>query len=427
MTSDVERATLRKIRNRCVAPLLLAFVISYLDRVNVGFAALTANRELGLSASQYGWGAGLLFFGYTFFELPSNLALERFGARLWMARIMVTWGLLGCGMVFVSTPTAFYVMRFLLGAAEAGLFPGVILYLTYWLPRRHRARYIGMFALGIPLSSVIGAPISGAIMQSMGGVLGIKDWQWLYLIESIPAILLGFGVLWLLADRPVKASWLTQGERDWLSAEFASEARVPAERHRGFSWHILTDSRVLTLALVFFLTGMPSYGLSLWMPQIVKSFGVSAFVTGLLTAVPFLFGCIAMLVWGHRSDARGERLWHAVTSAVVGGIGLLAGAMLTSGPLQLVAVCVAAAGIYGLKGPFLTIVSESFADSGAAAGIALVASLGNLSGFFAPYLVGVVIEQAGSYRPALAGLGVQCALGAVVLVLWYRFRGRLPA
>jgi ACS family tartrate transporter-like MFS transporter len=401
-----------------VAPLLLAFVISYLDRVNVGFAALTANAEKGLTPSQYGVGAGLLFFGYTLFELPSNLALERFGARLWMARIMITWGLIGCCMALVTTPMAFYVMRFLLGAAEAGLFPGVILYLTYWLPRRHRARYIGMFALGIPLSSVIGAPISGAIMQGMGGVLGLKDWQWLYVIESIPAILLGVAVLWLLADRPANARWLKPAERAWLEAEFAREPAEAPEQPRGFSWSILTDARVLVLATVFFLTGMPSYGLSLWLPQIVKSFGVTSFITGLLTAVPFVFGCIAMVVWGHRSDARRERTWHAAASAVVGGVGLVAGSVLTSGPLQLVAVCLAAAGIYGLKGPFLTIVSESFANTRAAAGIALVSSLGNLSGFFAPYLVGVIIQAAGNYRPALAVLGVQCALGAVVLVLW---------
>lgn len=423
MTGAVEQSTLRKIRNRCVFPLLLAFVISYLDRVNVGFASLTANADLGLTAAQYGFGAGLLFFGYTFFELPSNLALERFGARLWMARIMITWGLIGCGMALVKTATAFYVMRFVLGAAEAGLFPGVILYLTYWLPRRHRARYIGMFALGIPLSSVIGAPISGAIMQGMGGALGLKDWQWLYVLESIPAILLGVGILWLLADRPAKARWLTTEERAWLASEFAREPVAPAETHRGFSWSIFTDSRVLVLASVFFLTGMPSYGLSLWMPQIIKTFGVTPFVNGVLTAVPFVFGCIAMVVWGHRSDMKRERLWHAAASAVVGGIALVAGAVLTSGWLQLAAVCLAAAGIYGLKGPFLTIVSESFAESRAASGIALVASFGNLSGFFAPYLVGVVIETAGSYRPALAGLGLQCVLGAVVLVAWQARRG----
>ncbi len=204
-TADIQRETLRKIRNRCVLPLLFAFVISYLDRVNVGFAAITANHDLGLTAAQYGWGAGLLFLGYSFFELPSNLALERFGARRWLARIMITWGLLGCGMALVTGPLSFYMLRFLLGVAEAGLFPGVILYLTYWLPRSLRARYLGLFALGIPLSSVIGAPISGVIMSATHGLLGLKNWQWLFLLEAIPAVLLG---LWVLdfARRPAGES-----------------------------------------------------------------------------------------------------------------------------------------------------------------------------------------------------------------------------
>jgi len=414
--AELERTTLRSIRNRCVLPLLVAFVISYLDRVNVGFAALTANADLGLTAAQYGLGAGLLFIAYSVFELPSNLALERFGARLWMARIMITWGFIGCAMALVTTPLGFYVLRFLLGAAEAGLFPGVILYLTYWLPRRHRARYLGLFALGIPLSSVIGAPISGAIMQWMNGVAGVKGWQWLYVLEALPAVLLGFAVLFFLADRPTEARWLSPRQRAWLAAEFAREEPRPVESHAGFSWRMLADRRVLALGGVFFLTGVPSYGLSLWLPQIVKSFGVNHVVTGLLTATPFAFGCIAMLYWGHRSDARNERVWHAAVPALVAGAMLVGGALLTSGPLQLLAICFAAAGIYALKGPFLTIVSESFADRRAAVGIALVTTLGNLSGFAGPYMVGLIIEGSDSYRVALAALGVQSALGAALLL-----------
>jgi len=414
----VQRSTLRKIRNRCVIPLLIGFVISYLDRVNVGFAALTANEDLGLTATQYGWGAGLLFLAYSFFELPSNLALERFGARRWMARIMISWGLIGCCMALVQGPVSFYVLRFLLGAAEAGLFPGVILYLTYWLPRQYRARYLSLFALGIPLSSVVGAPISGAIMQWMDGVLGVKGWQWLYVLESLPAVLLGIAVLVLLADRPSSARWLTDAERAWLTAERAKDASAPAESRHGFSLSMLRDRRVLVLAAVFFLTGVPSYGLSLWLPQIVKSFGVSHIVTGFLTAAPFVFGCVAMLYWGRRSDARQERLWHAVVPAMLAGICLVGGAMLTSAPLQLLAICLAGAGIYALKGPFLTLVSEAFADTRAAVGIALVTTLGNLSGFAAPYMVGLVIDATDSHRLALAALGVQSAIGAVVLFVW---------
>lgn len=419
--AHIQRVTLRKIRNRCVLPLLFAFVISYLDRVNVGFAAITANHDLGLTAAQYGWGAGLLFLGYSFFELPSNLALERFGARRWLARIMITWGFLGCGMAFVTGPSSFYMLRFLLGVAEAGLFPGVILYLTYWLPRGLRARYLGLFALGIPLSSVIGSPISGLIMSATHGVLGLKNWQWLFLLEALPAVLLGFWVLVALADRPEKARWLTDAERDWLRAEFARErTAAPADSH-GFSWRVLADPKALTLAAVFFLTGVPSYGLSLWLPQIVKGFGVSHIVTGLLSAAPFVFGCVAMVYWGRRSDARQERVWHTMVPAAVAGIALIAGALLTSGPMQLLAVCVAGAGIYALKGPFLTIVSSAFSDRRAAAGIAVVTTLGNLSGFVAPYMVGLIIEGSGSYRLALGALGIQSVVGALVIAGWRRF------
>ena len=419
--ADIQRSTLRKIRNRCVLPLLFAFVISYLDRVNVGFAAITANKDLGLTAVQYGWGAGLLFLGYSFFELPSNLALERFGARRWLARIMITWGLLGCGMALVTGPLSFYILRFLLGVAEAGLFPGVILYLTYWLPRSLRARYLGMFALGIPLSSVIGAPISGVIMSATHGLMGLKNWQWLFLLEAIPAVLLGVWVLMALVDRPEKARWLTDTERDWLRAEFAREATgAPAPSH-AFSWSVLVDPKALTLAAVFFLTGVPSYGLSLWLPQIVKSFGVSHIVTGLLSATPFVFGCIAMVYWGRRSDARQERVWHTMVPAAVAGVALIVGALMTSATMQLLAICVAGAGIYALKGPFLTIVSTTFSDQRAAAGIAVVTTLGNLSGFVAPYMVGLILEGSGSYRWALAALGIQSVFGAIIIAGWRRF------
>jgi len=419
--SDIQRSTLRKIRNRCVLPLLFAFVISYLDRVNVGFAAITANQDLGLTAVQYGWGAGLLFLGYSFFELPSNLALERFGARRWLARIMITWGLLGCGMALVTGPLSFYMLRFLLGVAEAGLFPGVILYLTYWLPRSLRARYLGMFALGIPLSSVIGSPISGLIMSATHGLLGLKNWQWLFLLEAIPAVLLGIWVLMALVDRPEKARWLTDTERDWLRAEFAREATAAPAPSHSFSWSVLVDPKALTLAAVFFLTGVPSYGLSLWLPQIVKSFGVSHIVTGLLSATPFVFGCIAMVYWGRRSDARQERVWHTMVPAAVAGVALIVGAILTSATMQLLAICVAGAGIYALKGPFLTIVSTTFSDQRAAAGIAVVTTLGNLSGFVAPYMVGLILEGSGSYRWALAALGIQSVAGAIIIASWRRF------
>jgi MFS family permease len=377
----------------------------------------------------FGFGAGLTFIAYSVFELPSNLALERFGARKWLARIMITWGLIGCSMSLVTTPAAFYAARFLLGAAEAGLFPGVILYLTYCFPRRHRARYIAMFALGIPMSNVLGSPVSGLLLE-MEGVLGLRGWQWLFVLEAVPAVLLGIAVLIFLADRPAEASWLSSEQRDWLRGELEKERRAHQTVARVKPWLMLADRRVLLLASVFFLTGVPSYGIGLWMPQIVSGLGFSNIATGFLTAVPFVFGGIAMVLWGNRSDARQERVWHAAASASVAFIGLAIGATASMLSLQLVGVCIAASGIYGIKGPFLSLVSETFESSNAAAGIALVATLGNLSGFAAPYIVGIILERTESYQLGLTALGTSALFGSVLLIVSARqswlVRGRRP-
>lgn len=412
---QVEVSTILKVRNRTIPLLILAFIISYLDRVNVGFAAITANRDLGLTAEMFGFGAGLTFIGYSLFELPSNLALERFGARRWLARIMITWGFIGCGMALATTPLSFYILRFLLGAAEAGLFPGVILYLTYWFPRRYRARYVGMFALGIPLASVIGAPLSGLILE-MDGWLGVKGWQWLYVLEAFPAVLLGVVVLLFLADKPSDAKWLSAEQKAWLNSELERERREHPDAKRHIPWRMISDPRVLLLAAVFFLTGVPSYGLSIWLPQIINSLGYGNLATGLLSGLPFVFGCLAMLYWGAHSDRNQERVWHTAASATLACAGLALGALSQYQPLQLFAICVAAAGIYGLKGPFLTLVSEVFGSRNAAAGIALVSTLGSLSGFAAPYMVGVIIERSGSYRFGLLALGLQSLAGALLLL-----------
>jgi MFS transporter, ACS family, tartrate transporter len=424
MASDLlERSLIRKISLRCMPIVILGFVISYVDRINVGFAAITANKDLGLTASMYGAGAGLLFIGYSVFELPSNLALERYGARLWLARIMISWGVISGCMVFVTGPTSFYLVRFLLGAAEAGFFPGVLLYLTYWYPRRYRARYVGLFSIGIPLASVVGAPISGLLL-TMHGLLGIKGWQWLYLMEALPAILLGIAMLVFLADRPMKASWLSMDEKIWLEDELARERAEHREQLHIPPLSMLLDTRVLMLALVFFLTGVPSYGVSLWLPQIVKSFGLGFVQTGFVSAIPFLFGCIAVVAWAKSSDRTHERVWHSVSAAVVAFIGLAIGAYLASPVLQMVALSVSALGIFGLKGPWLALISETFATPTAAAGIALVSTLGSLSGFAAPYMVGVIIDQTGSYRLGLLALGLQSLLGGIVLLAWTKGSGR---
>jgi len=413
---ELEAATLKTVRNRVIPILLSAFIISYLDRINVGFAAIDMNRDLGLTAEMFGFGAGLTFIAYSLFELPSNLALERFGARKWLARIMITWGLIGCSMALVTTPAMFYTARFLLGAAEAGLFPGVILYLTYWFPKRHRARYISLFALGIPMSNVLGSPVSGLLLD-MDGILGMKGWQWLFILEAVPAVLLGICVLIFLVDRPDRAKWLSAEQKQWLNGELDRDRQAQQSVQRIHAWKMIADRRVLLLAAVFFLTGVPSYGMGLWMPQIVSSLGFSNVATGFLTAVPFTFGAIAMVVWGNRSDARQERVWHAAASASLAFVGLSVGAMASTLALQMIGICIAASGIYGIKGPFLSLVSETFESSNAAAGIALVATLGNLSGFAAPYMVGIILERTENYQLGLTALATSALFGSVLLLV----------
>jgi MFS transporter, ACS family, tartrate transporter len=418
-----EQAIVIKIRNRCLPVLILGFIVSYLDRVNVGFAAITANKDMGLTATMFGVGAGLAFIGYSVFELPSNLALERFGARRWLARIMVSWGIISGCMVLVTGPWSFCVVRFLIGAAEAGFFPGVVLYLTYWFPKRYRARYVGMFALGIPLASVIGSPVSGMLLN-MHGFLGLKGWQWLYLIEALPAVLLGIWIFFFFADRPRDARWLSVEQKDWLESELDRERAAQPQGSHIPALRMLLDSRVLVLALVFFLTGVPSYGISIWIPQIVKSAGLSFVETGFVAAIPFIFGCVAIVLVAKTSDRMKERTWHSAATAFVAFVGLAGGSMTSSPVLQLIAVCVSALGIYGQKGPWLAMISESFSSSTAAAGIALVSTLGSLSGFAAPYMIGVIIDSTGSYRIGLMALGVQSLAGAVILVIWAKGSGR---
>jgi MFS transporter, ACS family, tartrate transporter len=418
-----------RIGARCVPILLAAFVISYIDRVNVGFAAITASKDLGMSAADFGFGAGLFFISYMIFEAPSNYLLERVGARFWLARIMICCGIVSAAMFFVSTKMQFNIARFTLGIVEAGLFPGVVLYLTYWFPKRFRARYISMFALGIPLSSVIGSPLSGLLLN-MDGILGFKGWQWLYILEALPAFVIGVLIWALLADSPDKAKWLTAEERAFVKDTLARERTAHPDKsgHPSFlrQLKLLGDKRVLTFALVFFGTGVPSYGLGLWLPQIVNGFGLTTIETGLISAIPFICGSIAMIVWGRRSDRTGERVWHTVAAAWVAAAGLVACFWLSSPVLALVALSVSAAGIYAVKGPFLSAVSESFSSKNAAVGIALVSSLGNLSGQFAPWMVGVIKDATGQFQLGLVALGVCSLIGGAIMLLRLGKSGGTP-
>jgi ACS family tartrate transporter-like MFS transporter len=307
--SDIETSTIRAISWRLIPFLVLAYFFSYLDRVNLGFAALTMNADLKFTPLIFAWGAGIFFIGYFIFEVPSNLALEKFGASRWIARIMVTWGIISAAMAMVSGELSFYVLRFLLGVAEAGFFPGIILYLTYWYPAEYRARFLAAFAIAVPVSTVIGAPISGLLL-GLDGMMGLRGWQWLFIIEGIPSVLLGIITWFYLTDRPEKADWLTKEQKAWLSAKLQAEIATKQAAHHLTLGEALSSPKVITLSLIYFGFVGALYGMQFWLPQIVKAFGLTNAQTGFVTAIPYLFGTIAMILWARHSDATRERVAH---------------------------------------------------------------------------------------------------------------------
>ena len=425
-TSDVEAATIRQILWRFMPLLMGCYLAAYIDRVNVGFAALTANRDLGLSASQFGWGAGLFFIGYCVAEVPSNLILVKVGARRWFARIMISMGLIAGGTAFVVGPQSFYVARFALGVAEAGLLPGIIWFFRAWVPHAYRAQYMAIFLLAIPLSSLIGSPISGALLGLDGG-FGLKGWQWLFLLEGAPCIILGVLVLIYLTETPQDAKWLSPAQREWLQSCYDAEraqrlAKIEQERPR--TWTLLADSRVLAYGFAFFGVLAGSYGLSLWLPQMVKEFGVSNFQTGLITAIPFAFGCVATVVLARRSDRTGERVWHVAGPAFVAAIGLGVSALTASPVLTMAGMSLAAIGIFGLRGTFYALVSERFSDANAAPGLALVGSYSSLAGFAGPYVVGLLKDYTGNFIAGMIVLALLSAMGGLIVVLRNRYETR---
>src|SRR4051794_26977043 len=306
-----------KVSRRFIPFLIWCYFLSYLDRVNIGFAALTMNKDIGLSATAFGAGASIFFLGYFLFEVPSNLILEKTGARVWIARIMITWGILSVGHAFIWNDTRFYVLRFIFGVAEAGFFPGIILYLTYWFPAEVRARVVGMFMIAVPISSLVGAPLSSWILSVVGdGFWGLKGWQWMFIIEGLPTFLTGFVVLAYLTDTPAQADWLSGDERTWLMQRLAAERANKEAVHHFTLKEALIHPRVLALALVYFGVVIGLYSLGLWLPQIVRNFGASIMQTGFLTALPGLLGAVAMVMWTRHSDATGERKWHMVIPSV---------------------------------------------------------------------------------------------------------------
>jgi MFS transporter, ACS family, tartrate transporter len=421
---DLETQTIRKVGMRLIPFLILCYFVAYLDRVNVSFAALTMNNDLGLSASAFGTGAGIFFLAYFIFEVPSNLALERFGARKWIARIMISWGLLSGLMAAIpaisrltglSNEHSFYGVRVLLGAAEAGFFPGIIFYLTLWFPAVYRARIIGYFMAAIPLSSVIGAPVSGALLY-LDGTAGLAGWQWLFIVEAVPAVILAFVVLGFLTDRPTEAAWLTQAERGWLATRLEGERRQREAAEQMTVGQVLFNPRVLALAVVYFGAVACNYGVGFWLPQIVKAFGLSNFATGWVTAIPYLVGTVAMIWYGRRSDRMRERRGHAAVALAVAAIGIGGSTLFDDPTLKMIAFTIGAAGVFGVLPVFWTLPTAFLSGAAAAAGIAVINSVGNLSGYLGPQVMGWVKDATGSFSGGLLVIA-GCALVGMVFVL----------
>jgi ACS family tartrate transporter-like MFS transporter len=415
----LERRTIAKVSARLVPFLIVCFFVAYLDRVNVSFAALTMNKDLGLSASAFGFGAGIFVLAYFLFEVPSNLLLERVGARKWIARIMFTWGLVSGGMAFIGGETSFYVLRVLLGIAEAGFFPGIIFYLTLWFPAVYRARIVGYFMAAIPLSTVIGAPASGLLL-GLDGFMGMKGWQWLFILEAVPALILSVIVLFFLTDRPADATWLESEERAWLVARLELERKQREMARRYTVAQALLNPKVLALSLVYFGAVSTNYGLSFFLPQIVKAFGMSNFQAGLVAALPYVVGLVSIVLWGRRSDRKLERRFHLAFPLFVASAGIAISTALDDPTMKMVALSVAGFGIFGCLPVFWTFPAAFLSGAAAAGGIALINSIGNLAGFAGPYAMGRIKDVTGSYTGGLLSLS---AVGFIAMIIVLAFHG----
>jgi len=420
-------AVVTKVRRRLIPFLFLLYIVAYLDRINVGFAALQMNQALGFSATTYGLGAGMFFLSYVLFEIPSNVVLARIGARLWIARIMITWGIVSSAMMFVRSPEGFYVLRFLLGAAEAGFFPGLIFYLTQWFPARERARTIAMFMTATLTAGVIGGPVSGALL-SLHGVGGLAGWQWLFLLEGAPAIVLGFVVLRVLTDRPEHARWLEDSERAALVACLEEDARTRTQVLHASPWRALGNGRTWLLAIAHFTIPVMLYGLGFWLPQMIKTAlrqgsGRASdggdFTVGVLSAIPYALGAVAMVLAGRHSDRTGERRWHFAIAATAGGAALAVSTAGSGIVWSIVTLSIAMIGLASMFGPFWALATTSrsaLSNTAAAASIALVNSVGNTGGFVGPYLLGAINDATHSFAIGLYAIAAMMVAGAALVL-----------
>ena len=412
----MERTTIRRTAKALIPLLMLGYLISFIDRVNAGFAAFQMNPVLGLTASTFGFASGLYFWTYFLFEVPSNLVLQRVGARRWLARIMVTWGLISAATAFVGGPQSFSINRLLLGAAEAGFFPGVLLYLTYWFPANYRAAMVSMFYLAVPVSSFVGSPISAALL-GMHGLAGLQGWQWLFILEGVPAVVLGIVYLLVLPDRPADARFLSDAQRAWLTTTLAEEQKQvrPVHDHRVFA--VLLNPKVLWLALVYAGTSAATNGLSIWQPQIIKSFGLTTMQTGLLNSVPFAVACVAMLVWGRYSDRPGKRIASAVWPLALSVAALTVLVVSKNLWVAVFLLTLTLIGTFSFKGPFWALSSETLGVQSAAAGLAMINAVGNLGGFFGTSMIGLLRDRTSSFLFALSPILIAEAVGVVIVIL----------
>ena len=398
--SELERRTFAKIAWRLLPFLCISYLLDYMDRNNVGFAALSMNRAIGLTATQFGTGAGILFLGYCFFELPSNIALHKFGTRAWIARIMITWGLVSAGTIFVAGPKSWYLLRFLLGVAEAGFFPGIVYYLSAWFPAEYRTRMLVWFLLAIPVSTVIGGPISGALL-GLNGIAGLAGWKWLFIIEGLPVVFLGIAVLWLLSDTPEQARWLTDEEKVLVRGRISSERREGEVRRL---WPALTDVRVLILSVVQFGFTTGSYGVGIWLPQIIKTSRLSNFKIGIITGICYGIACVGMMIWAAHVDRTGRKIWNLTIGCLVSAAGLIFAILSGHFWISLTWITVALIGINAARAIFWTIPPRFLTGIASAGGLAFMNSVGTVGGFVGPATVGWLKDRTNSFSAGLLAM-----------------------
>jgi MFS family permease len=414
LQKSAESSTYSKVMWRLLPFLFLCYLCAYLDRINVAFAKLQMLKDLNFSDTVYGAGAGVFFVGYLLFEVPSNLLLLKVGARRWIARIMITWGLISAGMMFVTTPTSFYVMRFLLGVAEAGFIPAILLYLTYWFPPSRRSKVTALFMTGIPMSGVVGGPLSGWIMTHMGGMGGFAGWQWLFILEGVPTAILGLIAWRYLDDKVGDAEWLSEPQKAMLESNLRTEKSV-------HSLHSVKDGllspRILLLSAIYFFFTMGLYGVSFWLPTLIKASGVSNTLDiGLLSAVPYAAAAIAMVLVSQSSDARGERRWHLAGAGLVGAAGLYFSVVYAhSTVIAMIALTIGTMGVMTTISQFWVLPPAILSGAAAAAGLALANSVGSISGVVSPYVIGVIQTTTGSTGNGVLGLAVSLVIGSALV------------